>query len=264
MRLWRFIQIDTKWYVYHFRSNTDWNNSVAHFLKKFLKHIDCFLLKFYLSLGAKSNSCFFCLSNINCYQIMSEGSRKCDFSNHVTLFIKLDGKLYLLHWGYRKVTDQTFGWYIFEKKSFFDTFASFYHINKFSQQCKRITETYLVYQNHQCKFFTGNKHVSSFSVPALLVAHYEMINKSKLKNKMTVCSAFDYKILFQIIDRRVIIELRCGHFFQSIKCFRVKSIRLLNHVNNIAIWWFIEQIKLTYTIMQHVSRICCKVNIIHM
>lgn len=96
MRLWRFIQIDTKWYVYHFRSNTDWNNSVAHFLKKFLKHIDCFLLKFYLSLGAKSNSCFFCLSNIKCFQIMSEGSRKCDFSNHVTLFIKLDGKLCLL------------------------------------------------------------------------------------------------------------------------------------------------------------------------
>lgn len=60
----------------------------------------------------------------------------------------------------------------------------------------------------QCKFCTGNKHV-----PALLVAHYEMINKGKLKKK-AVPIAFDLKL---IIDRIVFIELRCGHFFQSIK-----------------------------------------------
>lgn len=78
----------------------------------------------------------------------------------------------------------------FKKKKFFDTFASFYHLYKCSQQCKLITETYIVYQKHQCKFCTGNKHV-----PALLVAHYEMIKKGKLKKK-AVRIAFDLKLLF--------------------------------------------------------------------
>lgn len=109
----------------------------------------------------------------------------------------------------------------FLKKSFFDTLSTFYHLHKFSQQCKLITDNSLLHRKHQCKFCTGKKRVSSLSVPARLVAHYEMINKSKLKNKMTVCSAFDFKILFQIINRIVIIELLCGHFFQSIKCSRV-------------------------------------------
>lgn len=50
------------------------------------------LIAIYLSLDAKCNSYFFCLSNIKCIQTLPKGSRKCDFSNHVTLFIKLDGK----------------------------------------------------------------------------------------------------------------------------------------------------------------------------
>lgn len=52
----------------------------------------------------------------------------------------LDGKRYVLHNGYRLITDQTFVWYIFEKKMFFDTFAAFYLINKFLQQCRLKTE----------------------------------------------------------------------------------------------------------------------------
>lgn len=59
------------------------------------------LIVIYLSLHAKCNSYFFCLCYIKCFEILPKGSRKCDFSNHVTLFIKLDGKLYLVHSGYR-------------------------------------------------------------------------------------------------------------------------------------------------------------------
>lgn len=170
------------------------------------------MIVFYLSLGAKSNSCFFCLSNIKCFQIMSEGSRKCDFSNHVTLFIKLDGKLCLLPVNYRPNVLLVLFW---RKKSFFDTFASFYHIDKFSQQCKLITETYLVYQNHQCKFCTGNKHVLSFSVPALLVAHYEMINKSKLKNKMTIAVLSILKYCFKLLIEELLQNSGVATFFSQ-------------------------------------------------
>lgn len=44
------------------------------------------LIAIYLSLDAKWNSYFFCLSTIKCFQTLPIGSRKCDFNNHVTLF----------------------------------------------------------------------------------------------------------------------------------------------------------------------------------